>query len=94
MNWVGVIMGLVGPAVRRALISLGIGLVTYVGVDAAVTSILSGAKAAWAASAYGDAATLVAMAGGNTALSVIAGGIVGRVSMMVLKRFQVLGGSH
>lgn len=38
----------------------------------------------------GAVAQLVAMAGLNTALGIIAGGLVGRVTMLTLKRMQVL----
>jgi hypothetical protein len=90
MNWATWIMALVSPIARRVLLSLGLGVVTYTGVDTAVSSVLSQAKAAWAGGLVGDAAQLVAMAGANTALGIIAGGIVGRVTMLALKRFQVL----
>ena len=87
MPWAAFIMALVGPIARRVIISLGFTLVTYVGFSAAVTSILSGAKAAWGGGGFGAAAQLVAMSGANTALGIIAGGIVGRVSMVVLKKY-------
>lgn len=90
MTWASLIMGLVSPMARRVLASLGIGLITYTGVDLAVGSLLNQAKAAWSGGLVGNGAQLVAMAGANTALGIIAGGIVGRVTMITLKRFGVL----
>ncbi|MES2099388.1 MAG: DUF2523 family protein [Pseudomonadota bacterium] len=82
-----VVMGLVAPVAKRALASLGFGFVTYVGVSAAVDQLLASAKSAWAAgSLFANASELVAMAGGNVALSIIAGAIVGRISMVTMKR--------
>jgi hypothetical protein len=80
------LMALAGPLARQVLISLGIGLVTFVGLDAAVTAALSAAK-----SNLGQmpaaAAAILARGGVFTAMSVIAGGITARMSMMVLKQF-------
>lgn len=90
MTWAAFIMALVGPVVKRVLASLGLGIVTFTGVDLAVSSVLSQAKAAWSGGLVGDAAQLVAMAGGNTALGIIAGGITARVTMIALKRFSIL----
>lgn len=87
------LVALSGPIARQVLISLGIGLVTYVGVDTAVSALLTQARTAWAAGpggGAGAAAQLIAMAGVNTALSIICGGISARVTMLVLKKFQVL----
>lgn len=90
MNWATLIIALVSPIARRVLTSLGIGLIAYTGVDLAVGSLLNSAKAAWSGGMGGAVAQLVAMSGANTALGIIAGGIVGRVSMIALKRFGVL----
>ena len=90
MNWATFIMGLVSPIARRVLTSLGLGVITYTGVDTAVGAILAQAKSAWAGGMVGDAAQLVAMSGANTALGIIAGGITARVTMMALKRFGIL----
>lgn len=80
------LMALAGPLARQVLISLGIGLVTFVGLDAAVTAALGAAK-----SNLGQmpaaAAAILARGGVFTAMSVIAGGITARMSMMVLKQF-------
>jgi len=81
----GFLMALIGPLVRQALVAIGIGLITFVGLDTAVTSALSAAK-----STLGQlpaaAMAICARGGMFTAMSIIAGGITARMSMMVLKR--------
>lgn len=79
------LMALVGPLARQVLISLGIGLVTFVGLDAAVTGALGAAKASFG-QIPAAAAAILARGGVFTAMSIIAGGITARMSMMVLKQ--------
>jgi len=86
------LVALVGPMARRLLISLGLGLVTFVGLSAAVNAALSAAKGALGG-LTGPVLSVLAMAGFFTALSVIAGGIVARVSMMTLQKFGRVTGS-
>ncbi|WP_265919177.1 DUF2523 family protein [Cupriavidus nantongensis] len=78
-------MALIGPLVRQALVALGIGLITFVGLDAAVTSALAAAKASLG-QLPAAAMAICARGGMFTAMSIIAGGITARMSMMVLKR--------
>lgn len=87
MSWATWLMALVGPIARRVLVSLGISLVTYAGISTAINTLLSNAKSAFGGFG-GPAGQLFAMAGGNVFLSIIAGAIIGRVSMIALKRFM------
>lgn len=84
-NLAGLLIALVGPLAKQALFALGIGLITYVGLDAAVTSALSAAK-----SSLGQlpaaAMAICARGGMFTAFSIVAGGITARMSMMIVKR--------
>lgn len=80
------LMSLAGPIARQVLISLGIGVVTFVGLDAAVQGAMSAAKANLGA-LTGDYLQIVALGGGFVAVSVIAGGITAGVSMIALSRF-------
>ena len=90
MTWATLIMALVGPIAKRVLVALGLGVVTFTGVDIALQATLSQAKAAWAGGFAGPVADLVALAGMNTALSILAGALTARVTMLTLKRFAVL----
>jgi len=83
-------MALVGPLLRKALLAIGIGVVTYAGVSTAVNAALGSAKASLSAMT-GGAVQLVALGGGFTALSIIAGGITAGVSMLILQRMAKLG---
>ncbi|WP_455155295.1 DUF2523 family protein [Cupriavidus campinensis] len=81
----GFLMALIGPLARQALIALGIGLITYVGLDTAVSGALAAAKSSLG-QMPASVAAILARGGIFTAMSIIAGGITARMSMMVLKR--------
>jgi len=83
------LVALAGPVVRQALVSIGVGTITFVGLQSAVTSALNGAKSA-VGGMPADIASIVAMAGIFTALSILAGGVMAGVSLMILKRFAKL----
>lgn len=90
MNWAAWLMSLAAPVAGRVLLSLGVGTITFVGLQAALNAALSQAKSA-ASGLSGDVMALVAISGGFVAMSVIAGGAVTAVSMIVLKRFALRG---
>lgn len=79
-------MALAGPMAKKVLSSLGIGVITYVGLETAVTAGLNSAKSAFGGMTA-DAIQIAAMYGFFTALSIIAGGIVGGMTMVMLQRF-------
>lgn len=72
----------------RVLLALGIGTVTYTGLSALLSSLLSQAKASMQGMAP-DVASMVAMAGGFEAMSIMAGGMVTALTFAVLKRFAL-----
>jgi hypothetical protein len=83
------LVGLASPIARRVLSSLGIGVVTFVGVDLAVSNIVGMAKSSWA----GADAVLVGLlnlAGVGTSMSIIAGAVTSRLALMVMKRMTLL----
>lgn len=85
----GALTALAGPLAKKVLTSLGIGIITFVGMEAAVTAALSAAKASF--SGIGpDIAAIVAMFGTFTACSIIAGGITACLTMMSFKRLGLL----
>jgi hypothetical protein len=86
MGWGTFLLALAGPLAKQVLIALGFSIATYTGVSIAVDALLSQAKANWAGTFSADVANLIAMAGANTALSILAGALIGRVSMMAMKR--------
>lgn len=88
MNLATWLASIVGPLAWRILAAIGVGVVVFQGVDSAVTGGLDYARNAWGQFG-GPAADLVALSGINTALGIMAGGVIARVSLMVLKRFML-----
>ena len=84
--------GISWPLVSRVLSSLGVGTVTYVGADTALTSALSAAKSAFGGMS-GDVIQLIAMAGFFEAMAIMSGGIVSGLAWMVMKRFALQTGT-
>lgn len=83
------LMALVGPLAKKVLTALGIGLVSYAAVSTALNAALAAARAAWSGFG-GDALAIVQLAGVGEAASILAGALTARVSLMVLKKFEVL----
>jgi hypothetical protein len=76
------------PIVSRVMAALGLGTLTYTGVDAAITGVLDSAKSAFAGMA-GDVVTLLSMCGFFDAMAITSGGIISGLAWMVLKRFAL-----
>lgn len=83
------LVGLAAPMIKRALVSLGFGIVSFAAVSAALNAALDAAKAAWSGLG-GEALALLQMAGVNTAASILAGALVARVSLMLLKKIDLV----
>ena len=83
------LVALSGPIVKTALRALGIGVLTMVGVDVALQSLLTVAKTAWG-SFPAAVAAYVSLAGVNTGLSIIAGALIARVALIPLKTLRLL----
>jgi len=83
------LVALAGPLARKVLLSLGIGVVTMVGVDQALGAMLGAARAAWAG-VPGDVAGLLNLAGCGTAMAMISGAITARVALIPLKKLDLL----
>lgn len=88
----GLLTGLAGPLAKKVLGAVGVGMVSYVGVSAALEALLDTVRGQWGALS-GDVATLLAMGGVNTAVSIIAGAMVARVALMSFKRLGALTGA-
>lgn len=76
------------PMVSRVLAALGIGTVTYVGLNSAINAALGAAKAALG-TLGGEVSQLMAMAGFFQAMAIIAGGMLAGVTFMTLKKFAL-----
>jgi hypothetical protein len=80
-----VMVALAGPIAKKVLAALGIGFLTYAGVDTAVQAALGAAKSNFAGTPA-DIASILALAGVFTSMSIIAGGISAGLSMMVFTK--------
>ena len=74
-----------GPLARRVLIAIGIGTITYVGIDAALASVVSAIQSQLGG-LPSDIIQILAMGGLTSAMSIVLGGIAARVSMMSLSK--------
>lgn len=79
------LVGIASPVARQVLVALGFGFVTYVGLDTAITGAMNAAKASYGNIAAFPAA-IIAMSGMNTAMGIVAGAIVARLSFVQLKK--------
>lgn len=88
MTFSGLLMALAGPLARQVMISLGLAVVTFTGVDLALGSLLDAARSAWSGGLGADVAAYVAMSGANTGLGMLAGAMVARVAMLATKSLR------
>lgn len=83
------LLALASPLARQVLQALGIGVVTYIGVDTTISGVLGIAKENWSGMPA-EVANYLALAGVHTCLSMLAGAATTRVTLMTLKRFAKL----
>lgn len=76
------LMGLVGPMVLRALTTLGLGLITFTGVAAALDGLIQQAVSNYQ-SIPADILGLAGLAGVPQAVGIICGAMVARVGLWV-----------
>ncbi|MFQ2741211.1 DUF2523 domain-containing protein [Aeromonas caviae] len=82
------LLSISSPIVVRVLSQLGIGIVSFIGVEAAVNQLISMAQSHWMG-LPSVVLQFMAIAGLNTALGIIAGGVSARLTLMVFKRFTL-----
>jgi hypothetical protein len=83
------LVSLAGPAIRKILLSLGIGVVSYAAISTALNASIGAAKSAFTGIGA-DTLSFLAMAGLPTAISVISGALIAKVGLNVVKKFEVL----
>lgn len=76
------LMGMIGPLVIKALIALGIGLVTFTGVTTALDGLIQMAVSNWAGVSP-VVLQLAGLAGIPECLGIIAGAMTSRVAIWV-----------
>jgi len=83
------LVGLAAPAAKKILGALGVGVVSYAAISTALNSVLESAKSAWSGFG-GDSLAIVQLSGVSEAMSIIAGAMVARVSVMALSKLELL----
>lgn len=76
------LLGAAGPLALRVLATLGVGVVTFTGVEAGLRGLITVAQNNWS-SAGADVLGLAAMAGIPQALGIVAGAMVARLAAWV-----------
>lgn len=77
---------LAAPLAKRVLAGIGIGTITYVGLDAAFGQA-SGFVKSYYGQIAGDAAQLIALCGVGQALGIILAALSARLSMIMISKF-------
>lgn len=77
------------PIAKRVLVGLGIGVVSYVGLDAVFNQILVNAQSNWSAIPSG-VANMMAIVGINDAIGIVFGALTTRLAMIQLKKLGVV----
>lgn len=77
------------PIAQRVLIGLGVGTITYIGLDAAFTSVKNSVVSNWGAIPQGALAVL-SVSGVSQAVGIILGALSARLVMIQIKRLGVL----
>ena len=83
------LVAIAGPVVRKALTSIGVGIVSYAALSTVLNTALNSAKSALGGF-VGETANMVQLSGVFDALSIIAGALIARVALSQLKRFEIL----
>lgn len=86
------LVGLAWPAISRILGALGIGTVTFLGMDALLDSAISQAQQSLGGLAP-DIVALLSMAGFITALSIMSGAMVTSLALIAMRRFTLRTGT-
>ena len=89
MSWGTFLAGAAAPLTRRVMSALGLGVVTIIGLHTLLTNMLQSMSSS-VGSIGADLGALLALGGFLKAMSILAGALVTRVSMIALKRFEVL----
>jgi hypothetical protein len=76
------------PIVVNVLISMGMGTVTYIGLQAAFNQLVSAAKSSFSGVAV-EILQILALAGFFTAMSIVVGAMVTRLSLVVTKKMML-----
>lgn len=81
------LVGLAWPAISRILTSLGLGTVTFVGMDAMLQSAISSSQSSLAGLSP-EILAIMSISGFITAMGILAGALTASLMLVALKRFS------
>jgi hypothetical protein len=87
--WAKLFLYLAGPIAIRVLTTLGLGVVTYIGFDAALTSIFNQIQAQFG-TLSAELAGLLFLSGIPTAMSMIMSAMFARIAIVQVSKIQRL----
>jgi hypothetical protein len=85
----GVLTALAAPLAKKVLAALGMGVVSYAAITAALAAVTSAVTSAYGA-ITGDLAAILSLAGFGQALGIILGAMASRLTFAQLNKLQVL----
>ena len=80
------LLAAIGPLVRKALLTLGIGALSYAGVQGIINQLFSAVQLSWGA-VGGVTQNVLTMAGVPEAVGIILGAYSAKASFIVLSKF-------
>lgn len=93
MGFAQLLLAMVQPLVARVLLSLGFSVVSFVGMDLLVDTLLERTRDAWLGLPHG-VIQLAALAGIDTGLAMVTGAILTRVMIWQLSRSSRILGAN
>lgn len=88
-GFAGLLQSAAGPIVKKALSALGIGVVSYAALFAAMEGVKNSLTSIYG-SITADIAGLLGLAGFGDAIGIILGAMMARVTYLQLSRLQIL----
>lgn len=85
----GVLTALAAPLAKKVLAALGMGIVSYAAITAALAAVTSAITSAYGA-ITGDIAAILSLAGFGQAMGIILGAMAARITYAQLNQLQVL----
>jgi uncharacterized protein YhhL (DUF1145 family) len=87
--WASLFMGLTGPIVARILLTLGMGIVSFVGFTAVINLTFNTLQNSFN-SVPAAAGQLIFLAGIPQAIAILLSALAARVTLMQMKKIQIL----
>lgn len=88
-GFAGLLQSAAGPIAKRVLAALGMGVVSYSAINAALSGVQSAVTSAYG-SISGEIAGILSLAGFGQAMGIVLGAMVARISYAQLSKLQIL----